>query len=178
MKTNANKLTIVALAMVALMGCTPNQILATLEASVAATESLVASLQIAGKLSPTAANAIENAIAGLPAAYRETAAELASSDNAAVKAAKVTGYYTSTMVALKMLPPEAQTYATAISASIQAFLSGLQPAPAVRSFTPGVESGRFDAKRLNAIGCRAVVLGVQLAEQKANAHAAEEKGTR
>ena len=175
MKINANMLTIVALAMVALMGCTQNQILATLEASVAATESLVASLQIAGKLNPTVADAIENAIADLPAAYRETAAELASSDNAAVKAAKVTGYYSATIVALRMLPPEAQIYATAISTSIQAFLLGLQPAQATGALATGVESGKFDEKRLNAIGCRAVVLGVQVIELKAGAAAGEER---
>lgn len=178
MKTNAFKLTIVALAMALLVGCTQNQILASLEATVAATEALVATLQVAGKISPTTADDIESAIAGLPAAYRETAAELASSDNAAVKVEKITEYYASTLAALRMLPPEARTYATAISVSIQAFLSGLRPDQATRSLVRVAESERFDAKRLNSIACRAFLLEVQLAELKATAAGTGEEGTR
>jgi hypothetical protein len=178
MKTNAIMLTIAALAMALLAGCTQEQVLASLEASVAATETLVASLEVAGKISPTIADEIENAIADLPAAFSETAAELSSRDNAAARAAKIAGYYSATVVALRALPPEAQVFASAISASIQAFLSGLQPAQATRSPADGAESGRFNEKRLNAIATRAAALGVQLAELKANAAQAGEAGKR
>jgi hypothetical protein len=178
MKTDAKKLVIAALAMVLLVGCTQGQILASLEASVAATEVLVAALQVAGKISPTVADEIETAIAGLPAAYQETAAELASSDNAATMAAKITGYYSSTIAALRTLPPDAQVYASAISASIQAFLSHLTPAQAARSFARGVEPVRFDAKRLSAIGHRSAVLELQLAKLKPIDLAAGKGGTR
>jgi hypothetical protein len=178
MKKNAKKLVIVALAMVLLVGCSQSQILASLESSVAATEVLVVTLQAAGKISPTVADEIENAIAGLPAAYRETAAELSSSDNAATMAAKITGYYSSTIVALRALPPEAQLYASAISASIQAFLSGLPPAQATRSLARGSVTGKFDVERLNAIGHRSAVLGVQLAKLKSDASVAGKEGTR
>lgn len=168
MKTNANKLTIVALAMVMLVGCTQNQILALLEASVTATEVVVAMLEATGKISPTIAGDIENAIDGLPAAYQQTAAELASSDDAATKVAKVTAYYTATLASLNGLPPQAQIYAEAISASIQAFLSGLHPASAPTTLSvarDGVEVN-LDSKRLEAIGLRAVELKAKLAALK------------
>jgi hypothetical protein len=178
MKTKVVKLTAAALAMAFLMGCTQSQILATLEASVASTEALVAALQIGGKIDPAIAGEIENAIAELPAAFRQTAAELSSSDSAAARTARIAGYYSATIVALRALPPEAQVYASAISASIQAFLSGLQPAQATRSLAGGGKPIRFDAKRLNAIATRATVLGVQLAELKSTAAKAGEAGTR
>ena len=169
MKTNAIMLTIAALAMALLVGCTQAQVLASLEASVAATETLVASLEVAGKVSPSIADEIESAIADLPAAFQETAAELSSTDNAAAKATKIGAYYTATIVALQALPQEAQIYASAISASIQAFLTALQPAEATRSSVRGGEPEKFDVKRLNAIATRATVLGVRLAELRSGA---------
>ncbi len=180
------KLTAVALALAFLMGCTQNQILATLEASVAATETLVAALQVAGKIDPSIANEIENAIASLPAAFRETASELSSMDAEAAKAAKIASYYATTVAALQVLPPEAQTYASAISASIHAFLAGLPQTEVPRSLAPGGTSApaseatatKFDAKRLNAIGSRAAVLEVRLEKLKARAAEKREVGTR
>jgi hypothetical protein len=177
MKFNAIMLTIVALAMALLVGCTQEQVLTSLEASVAATETLVAALEVTGRISPGIADEIENSIADLPAAFRQTAAELSSSDSAALRAAKIAEYYTATVVALKALPPEAQIYASAISASIQAFLSRLQPAQASRALAQGVESGKLDAKRVSAIATRATVLGARLAELKARA-AKPGEGTR
>jgi hypothetical protein len=162
MKTNAIMFTIVALAMVLLAGCTQNQVLVSLEASVAATETLVASLEVAGEISPAIAGEIENAIAGLPAAFQETAAELSSTDNAAAKATKIGAYYTATIVALQALPPEAV----------------LQPAQATRSSARDAKSEGFDGKRLNAIAARAAVLGVQLAELQDNTAKAGKAGTR
>ena len=177
MKFNAIMLTIVALAMALLAGCTQEQVLTSLEASVAATETLVATLEAAGRISPTIADEIENAIADLPAAFRETAAELSSSDSAALRAAKIAGYYSATVVALKALPPEAQVYASAISASIQAFLSRLQPAQTTRALARDAKSGSLDAKRVRAIATRATALGERLAELKARA-AKPGEGTR
>ena len=51
------KLTAGAIALAFLTGCTQNQILATLEASVAATETLVSALQAGGKIDPKASRA-------------------------------------------------------------------------------------------------------------------------
>ncbi len=178
MKTNSIKLIAVALAMALLVGCTQNQILASLEASVAATEVLVATLQMMGKISPKTADQIELAIAGLPAAYRETAAELASSDDAAAKVAKVAGYYSATLAALQALPPDAQIYAVAISESIQALLSGLRPAQGARPMVAVAEPVKFDARRLNSIASRAFKLELQLAELGAASASKAEKGTR
>lgn len=166
MKINANMLRFVALAMVALAGCSQDQVLASLEASVAATEALVVTLQATGQMNPTTASEIESAIAGLPAAFRETATELSSNDNDAEKAVKISGYYDSTIAALQVLPPDARAYASAISASIQAFLSGLRRAQVVRSVTPQPADGKPDSKRLKAISRRAAILGLQLGDLK------------
>lgn len=177
MTTKVLKLTAAALALAFLMGCTQSQILATLEASVAATETLVAALQVAGNIDPAVANEIENAIAALPGAYRETAAELSSVDADATKAVKIASYYASTVAALQVLPPEAQVYAAAISASIEAFLSDLPPAQPARSVSPAAKTTvtKFDANQLNAISRRADALGVRLTELKSWAAKAEER---
>jgi hypothetical protein len=171
MKNKGLKLTAAALAMAFLMGCTQSQILATLEASVAATETLVAALQVSGNIDPTVANEIENAIAGLPAAYRETAAELASLDADGTKSIKIASYYASTVAALNVLPPEAQVYAAAISASIQAFLSDMPQSKDGRALAPAgrAKVTRFDGKQLSAISQRADALGVELNQLKARA---------
>jgi len=176
MTTKVLKLTVTALAMAFLIACTQNQILATLEASVAATETLVATLQVAGKIDPAVANEIENAIAGLPAAYRQTAAELSSLDADAAKAVKIASYYASTVAALQVLPPEAQIYAAAVSASIQAFLSDLPQTRAARLLASSKAAvTRFDARQLNAISHRADVLGVRIAGLKARSAKAGER---
>ena len=174
MKNKAFKLTETILAMAFLMGCSQSQILLTLEASVAATEALVATLQQSGKIDPATANAIENAIAGLPAAFQDTAAELSSIDTQAIKTVKITGYYASTLLALKVLPAEAQAYTAAIVTSIQIFLSSLpQTAQANRSLSPtnakAATAAQFDATRLKAIGSRATLLRSQITELKAGA---------
>lgn len=172
MKTNAKKLTVLVVAMVCLAGCSQEQVLASLEASVAATEVLVGTLQATGRINATTASKIEVAIAGLPTAYQQTAAELSSTDSSAIKATKISGYYASTIASLQALPADAQVYASAISASIQAFLSGLTPAQDTRALQRGGEPVRLDAKRLKAISNRAAVLGLQLAELNADAPAA------
>jgi hypothetical protein len=176
MKNKGLKLTAAALAMAFLMGCTQSQVLATLEASVAATETLVAALQVAGNIDPAVANEIENAIASLPAAYRETAAELASPDADGTKSVKIASYYASTVASLQVLPPEAQIYASAISSSIQAFLSDLPQTKDGRALAPAGKATvtRFDAKKLNAISRRADALDTQLTELKARAAKAGE----
>lgn len=178
MKTNAKKLTVLIVAMVCLAGCSQQQVLASLEASVAATEVLVGTLQATGRIDSTIASEIETAIAGLPTAYQETAAELSSADSSATKVAKISEYYASTIASLQALPPDAQVYASAISASIRAFLSGLTPTQDARALQRGGESVRLDAKRLKAIGNRAAVLGLQLAELNAGAPAAGKAAAR
>jgi hypothetical protein len=92
-------------------------------------------------------------------------------------AAKITGYYSSTIVALQALPAEARFYASSISASIQAFLSGLSQPQTTRSVARSVETVRFDAKRLSAIDHRSAVLEVRLAKLKSIAPVAGKEGT-
>ncbi|MGA2500307.1 MAG: hypothetical protein ABSH20_21405 [Tepidisphaeraceae bacterium] len=131
-------------AMLATQACTQTEVLTTLEASVTATEAVVTALSIAGKIDPNTAGLIESAIADLPDAYSQTATELASSDSPAVKAAKIAGYYAATVSKLNALPPQAQLWASAISAAIQTFLETLGPAStaatvgAARAGTPFV----------------------------------------
>lgn len=110
-------------------GCTSNQVLVTLEASVAATEVLVASLAASGKIDPNTAAQIENAIVGLPVAFQGTSTELATTDPPGVKYAKIALLYAPTLTALNALPPTARAYASAVVAAIQSFLHAIQPPP-------------------------------------------------
>lgn len=168
MKTNTFRIMAVATAMAVLAGCSQNQVLATLEASVAATEVLVGALAVTGKIPPDVALAIEGAIAQLPDAYKQTAAELGSADADAVKAVKIAGYYAETLAALQVVPEDARAYAAAIAGSIEAFLSTLAQAPAQNAHTSlkARAAERFDAKELQAIDARAAALGQRLAALK------------
>ena len=162
----------VLLVLAALAGCTQNETLATLEASVAATEALVASLQVAGKIPTNVAVAIETAIAPLPNAYIETAAELSSSDDVATQAIKISSYYASTITALNLLPSDAQVYAAAIQASIQAFLAtistGQKQLSMARSSSAQAPSQAptFNPKTLKSIAARAATLEIELGAMK------------
>jgi hypothetical protein len=174
------KLTAMALALALLTGCTQSQVLATLEASVAATEALVAGLQTGGKIAPGVATELEAAVAGLPAAYRETAAELASTDAAAAKAFKIAGYYASTVAALQALPPDARPYAAAIAASIQAFLNSVQQTaqPELLSAAPvrarvATGGSGFPERELQSICSRAGTLEERLTRLKKTTPAGE-----
>lgn len=168
MKAKGLKLTAAALAMALLMGCTQNQVLATLQASVAATETLVAALQVSGKIDAGVASEIENAIAALPQAYQETTAELASSDADALKSVKIAGYYATTIAALNALPPDAQAYTAAVAASIQAFLADLPQTTGTRAIAPVKASvTKFDVQKLNAIAKEASELSTELSQLQA-----------
>jgi hypothetical protein len=112
----------------ALVGCTSNQVLVTLEASVAATETLVASLAANGEIPAETAYEISTAIAGLPTAFQQTKAELDTTDSAALKSTKIALLYIPTLQAIDSLPPGARAYAVAISAAIQSFLKAITPA--------------------------------------------------
>jgi len=156
-------------AMVLLAGCSQNQVLATLEASVGAAETVVQALTGTGKISPGAAQAIESAIANLPAAYEQTAAELSSNDPDAVKAVKIAGYYASTLAALQGVPDDARLYAQAIASSIQAFLATLAQTPIATAHAAGKPpvTAKYDAKELHSIAKRAGTLGEKLAALRA-----------
>lgn len=133
MKLRLLKISSLVLVAAFLVGCTSDQILITLKASVAATEVLVASLEATGKIPPGTANMIITAIQGLPDAYQLTSAELASTDPAALKAAKIAGYFSTTLTALNALPPEAQLWARAVTDAINAFLGKLTPPPGLQA---------------------------------------------
>jgi hypothetical protein len=168
MQLRTSQISAVALATVMLVGCTQSQILITLEASVAATEALIATLEVTGKISPATAGAIETAITGLPAAYAETAAELSSTDNAALKAAKIAALYGDTLTALKALPPEAQFYAAAITASIHAFLNALSTGAKMlaTSKEPLGTTPTMSTRHLQNIETKAAILQMKLLKLK------------
>lgn len=157
-------MTAVLILCLALGGCASNQVLATLQASVAATEALLVTLQIAGKIQPATANAIENALINLPEAYSQTAAELATTEDAAMKAVKISGYFATTIYQLNMLPPDARVYASAITAAINAFLNSLSVGQqALKAGKPGAStSPALDAKSLQEIALRAAKMDLKL----------------
>lgn len=173
MKTKFFRIIAVATAMVFMAGCSQNQVLVTLEASVAATEALVGALAIAGEIAPGTAVEITGAIAQLPAAYQETTTELASADSDAVKAMTIAGYYANTLASLQAVPPDAQVYAAMIAGSIEAFLSTLAQtqAQAAQMNVKARTAAKLDAKKLQAIHARAAALGVRLAALQAAAQA-------
>lgn len=152
-------------------GCSQGDILKTLEASVAATEVLVTALEVAGKIPAPIATVIENAIATLPDAYTQTAAELASTDSNAVKALKIAGYFANATVALKALPPEAQMYASLVLDAINAFLAKINPTPATTGVATAnvakkIPAMKFSAKDVAPITSRAKSLKDRLAALK------------
>jgi hypothetical protein len=169
MKRKIFRIMAVATAMALMAGCSENQVLVTLEASVAATEVLVGSLAIAGEIPPQTAVEITGAIAQLPAAFRQTAAELASADADAVKAVTIAGYYAGTLAALQALPEDAKVYAAMIAGSIEAFLSTLAQSQVQTANTSARTrpAAKFDAHKLQAIDARAAALGLRLAALRA-----------
>ena len=169
MKAKIFKIMAAAAVAAMLAGCSQNQVLATLEASVAATEVVVEALAVSGRIPPEAAAAIEGAIAQLPDAYKQTTAELTSTDAAGVKAVKIAGYYAATLTALQGVPDSAKVYASAIADSISAFLSKLGQGQAQMAHVASAKAQavRFDAKELKDIDARASALGERLAALKA-----------
>ena len=127
-----------AVVMLTQTGCTGSDILLTLEASVAASEILVASLATADKIPATDATLIENAIATVPAAYTQTTTELASSDTPSVKALKIAAYFANSLQALKALPASAQVYAIPVTQAINAFLNAINPPAVTGAFQPSI----------------------------------------
>jgi hypothetical protein len=125
-----------AAAMLTQTGCTGANILTTLEASVAATELLVEALAANNTIPADIAGPLEGAIADIPAAYTQTAAEIASSDTNAIKALKIAAYFANALQALKVLPPAAQVYAAPVIDAINAFLKEINPPAATGAFQP------------------------------------------
>ena len=161
-----------AVVMLTQTGCTGSDILLTLEASVAASEILVASLATADKIPATDATLIENAIATVPAAYTQTTTELASSDTPSVKALKIAAYFANSIQALKALPASAQVYAIPVTQAINAFLNAINP-PLASARERGLKAAvvAFPAtgvwhhetqRRLSSIKTRALTLQIAL----------------
>ena len=147
MKTRSRlQLATLILALLALFGCTSSQVLVTLEASVAATEALVVSLAATGNMSPVTAAQITAAIVGLPAAFQGTSDELATTDAAGVKYAKIALLYAPTLANLKVLPPAAQAIASAVVSAIGNFLKTLTPAQllAGSGASPALQVGNYE----------------------------------
>ena len=112
--------------------CSSNQILVTLEASVAAAEVLINTLP---GIDPALRASISAAISELPVAFQGTQAELATTDSSGVKFAKISVLYAGVLANLKALPPAAQSYVSAIVSAINIFLQAITP-PA------GLQAGR------------------------------------
>ena len=169
MRTKVLQIVAAVAAMAVMAGCSQNQVLAALEASVAATETVVEALSVSGQIPPLAASAIESAIGQLPEAYKQTTAELASTDSNAVKAVKIAGYFAGTLTALQGVPAPAKIYATAIVNSIEAFLTKLAGASGQGGHAEArVQAGsKFDPKELHTIDARAEALSQRLATLKA-----------
>jgi len=149
--------------MLILTSCTQNEVLSTLQASVAATEILVASLEAGGKIPAGTTVILANAIVDLPEAYRQTVAELDNlKDDAALRAVKIASYFAPTVLRLNLLPADAQVYSAAIAASIRVFIDALSTAQ--RQYALTVSTGKGKVVAIPVADQRAVVLGAKLAK--------------
>ena len=108
---------------------------------------------------------ISAALVGLPAAFQGTELELATTDAAGVKFAKISALYANTLVNLKALPPAAQAYVSAIVAAINIFLQAITPPAGLQA---GQSSPALDVTNYKHLGDRIFALTerVGLAQQE------------
>ena len=155
---------ILALALVlALVGCTTNQVLATLDAAVIASELAVTALAANGQISQENAAIVMSALSPIPDAASQIVAELASTDPDAIKAGKVAAITAGVVAGLQGLPPNVQVYVQAALAAWQKFLKAY-PAPVAGPRTKTYT--KFDEKRLGEIRLRAAGMSLAIASCK------------
>lgn len=112
-----------------LTGCSSSTAIDTLNATVAAADAAVNSLEINGIVSQADALLTVNYLSAVAVASQSAAVELASADTAAIKATKITAYFANAAApAISSAPPAVQASLAAVSAAVNAFLVSLAPA--------------------------------------------------
>ena len=108
-------------------GCTTDQRLTTLEASIAASTVLFKTLQGSDPAHAAIYNDLVQATQNLPLAFEQTKEELATIDLDPIKYLKIAGYFSPTLTSISNLSPQAKVYADAVSQTILAFLAAINP---------------------------------------------------
>ena len=154
-------LTAVLLALsVALTACSQSSVTLTLDLIVTAADAAVGVMQSTGQIPPGTATMITNYLGDLTTAVDFATTELASSDTAAVKAAKIAQEFA--MIAAPNLPPGT---ASAIVSTIQAV------AKAVANFLASVQTAALNIQAVpagaNAFAGKSGTLKLNSADMKA-----------
>ncbi len=135
----------------ALVGCTTNQVIVTLDVAVASTDALVLSLAASGQMDPVTSAQVVAALSPLPGVAQMIVAELSSADSDVVRAQKISAALEPVLARIQALPPTAAAITSACLAAWQAFLAAY-PVPATAARVGGASSTKFSAKDLNRIG--------------------------
>ena len=158
-------LALVVILCLTLTGCTPANVLTTLDASVAATDALVVTLAATGTMDPAVAAEVVAVITPLPGISQQIVSELSSTDTDIVRAAKITGWLAPVLKNITQLPPAAQAICAATLAAWQAFLA-VYPAPAALGSVASTKTTKFSASALDKIEVHVVKLTVDATRMK------------
>jgi hypothetical protein len=156
---------------VVICACAPGQVVATLEAVIAAVEVALPLVMQGSGLPADQQAKITAYVSAVANATSQAAAELASADSGQVKAARVTAIFAG--ITAPMLPPGTAQRVVSVVASVAnavaKFLVQVQPAPmsfGARMVAVKVKVSGADTDRLSQIQKRAQVVSAQLQARK------------
>ena len=107
--------------------CTVSQTSTALGVAQIAVSSVVAALDISGRIPVAYQPAVSAWANDATAAFALTATELTTSDTSAVKSLKISGYWTATLKDFSLINPVAQPYVSLAQSDINAFLTLVTP---------------------------------------------------
>jgi hypothetical protein len=126
---------LLAIGLITQVACTQNQILASMEGALAATQVTLTVLEAENPANAPLYAEISDAISNLPSAFQATSIELSTNDPEALKYTKIASYFAASLQNIDSLPPDARAICKGIVDAIQAFLGTLQPATSSKSVT-------------------------------------------
>jgi hypothetical protein len=150
--------------------CNTSTVVTYLNAVIAAADTAVAGLEVAGQIPAPIGTLITNYLATVSTAASESAIELQSSDTTAVKVQKITTYFaTSILPTFTNIPPSIIASIQAVDAAVKVFLSsigagqpGLASARALPSTIPAhIPINRTDRTTLKEISVEGLQLAVR-----------------
>jgi hypothetical protein len=117
------------------VACTQNQILASMEGALAATQVTLTVLESENPSNANLYGQVSDAIANLPSAFQATSIELSTNDPEALKYTKIASYFAASLQNIDALSPDARAICKGIVDAIQAFLGTFQPSKSNKSVT-------------------------------------------
>ncbi len=150
------------------VGCSSSNVVATLDATVAAAETAVTIIESTGGIDHHQALLIQSYLGNVGAAASIAATELASTDSVAKKAQVIIAAFDRAVIAtnvLNQLPPAIQAAIQGVVSAVQAFLQTVVPAKSV-SLTGNPKLGSQNAAKLKIIRERGVKLSTVILHVK------------